>query len=519
MVEYFTNPCIKWFSMQLLATHSISKAFGSFWANKEITIHLQGGEIISLLGENGAGKTTLMNILYGLYQPTEGSLSIKEESCTISCPKDAIDKGISMVHQHFMLVDSLSVLENIIIGKEPRKKILIDISSARLKVNNLSKMYGLGINVDAKVGSLSVGEKQRVELLKALYNDCDILILDEPTAVLTPEEVDTFFRILKKLKEAGKGIILISHKLRETMAVADRIYIMRTGEIVAETIPEKTSLSELATFMVGRAVDSSITRIECTRTESILALEHIKLVQEKKCVINDLSLTIQSSQILGIAGVDGNGQTELVELIMGLQRVSSGKILFHDQDITGLPVKERFKLGIGCIPEDRNKSGLVGPFNLMENLILGYQMDERFSQHGIIHWKMVNRYTKKVINDYNVRCLNESENVSALSGGNQQKLIIGRVLESDPKVIIAAQPTRGVDIGAVDYIHKRLIEMRNAGKGILLVSADLDEVMKLSDSIAVLYEGKIVSFAKNGTYDKFQLGFFMAGAGNAETKL
>lgn len=497
--------------MQLLATISISKVFGGFWANRNIDIHLDEGEIISLLGENGAGKTTLMNILYGLYQPTKGNVAIKGTPCRISCPKEAIDRGISMVHQHFMLVDSLTAIENIMIGNEPRRGVFLDMELAKSKVEALSRQYGLGIDLRSKVGELSVGEKQRIELLKALYNDCDILILDEPTAVLTPEEVDTFFLTLRKLREAGKGIILISHKLRETMAIADRIYIMRSGTIVAETVPGKTSVEELSELMVGRHLDSSVCRDAVTPSVPLITMCHVGCIENGKTILDEIDLSLRSGSILGIAGIDGNGQTELVELAIGIRRSSHGYIEFLGQDITVSKVRDRIRDGIGYIPEDRNKSGLVGQFTVQENLILGYQSDSRFTKRHVINWKKVQDYARTVISKYDIRCKNEKEHASSLSGGNQQKMIIGRVFEADPQVIIASQPTRGVDIGAIEYIHRQLMEMRNAGKGVLLVSADLDEIMKLSDEIAVMYEGRIVSYAKNGVFSKSQLGSFMAG--------
>jgi simple sugar transport system ATP-binding protein len=498
--------------MQLLATHDISKRFGDFWANKHISLHIDSGEIVSLLGENGAGKTTLMNILYGLYRPTEGSVFIKGKAHGIVSPKDAIDMGISMVHQHFMLVDSLTVVENVIIGKEPRKGWRIDVRTANERVDELSSLYGLNIRGDVEVGKLSMGEKQRVELLKALYNDCDILILDEPTAVLTPGEVDNFFAILKKLKNAGKGIILISHKLKETLAIADRIYIMRSGEIITETRAQGATVDSLAEQMVGRPLDSRIGRHETSAGTSIFSLRHVDAYEGVRKVLDGISFDVKSGTILGIAGVDGNGQTELVELAVGMRTASDGVVTYLGKDITRTDVRYRLRHGIGYVPEDRQSKGLVGAFTLKENLVLGYERDKRFSHRGIVDWKEVDGYAEDVISDYDVRCQGKEEQASALSGGNQQKLIIGRVLESNPTMIVAAQPTRGVDIGAVEYIHRKLIDMRNKGKAILLVSADLDEIMELSDEIAVVYEGKIVSMAQNGAYTKTELGSFMTGA-------
>ncbi|MDY4612015.1 MAG: ABC transporter ATP-binding protein [Sphaerochaetaceae bacterium] len=502
--------------MQLLSTEGISKNFGTFWANRKISFHLDSGEIISILGENGAGKTTLMNMLYGLYQPSEGSISIKGSKVAIGCPRDAIDMGISMVHQHFMLVDALTVMENIILGNEPKSRCFIDTETARKKVDGLSQAYGLGVKSDSMIGKLSVGEKQRVELLKALYNDCDILILDEPTAVLTPNEVTNFFDILKRLRDAGKGIILISHKLRETLMIANRIYIMRAGEFIDETVPERSTVESLSELMVGRPLNSVVSREDVEYDKVVLDVRCLDSYSGKGKVLDSINFKLKAGRILGLAGVDGNGQTELVELIVGMRGAERGNICLDGRDITCASVRKRLDMGIGYIPEDRQAKGLVGQFDLEKNLILGYQRDKRFSAHGIINWKKVHEYSKSVINAYDVRCRGVLENVGALSGGNQQKVVIGRVLEADPELIIAAQPTRGVDIGAVEYIHQKLIEMRNRGKGVLLISADLDEILKLSDDVAVMYEGKIVCLSENGRYTKTELGSFMTGGRTEE---
>lgn len=497
--------------MHLLEVEGVSKQFGSFWANKDINFVLNEGEIISLLGENGAGKTTLMNILYGLYQPTKGSIRIKGESVHFANPREALNLGLSMVHQHFMLVDNLTVMENIIIGSEPVKKGLIDESKAKEKVKLLSERFGLEVNPEKEVGKLSVGEKQRVELLKALYNDCDILILDEPTAVLTPQEVDSFFLILKALRDNGKGIILISHKLKETMAIADRIYIMRQGTIVGETTPLSSSVERLAELMVGHSLDNHIEKACVNSNKLLLSFNHVSLDRNGKMAIDDMSFNLFSGEILGIAGVDGNGQSEIVELLVGITFPSSGTIDYKGEDISTKKTKWRIEHGLGYIQEDRQKKGQVGAFPLDYNAILGYQNDKRFSHYGILNWRKIDSYTDSIIDKYDVRCRTRKDSAASLSGGNQQKLIIGRVMEADPEVIIASQPTRGVDIGAVEHIHQNLVKMRNEGKAILLLSADLDEVMKLSDTIVVVYDGRIVSCAKNGTYTKTQLGAFMTG--------
>ena len=502
----------------LLETKGLGKCFGTFWANKNINFHLDEHEIVSLLGENGAGKTTLMNMLYGLYKPDAGSILIAGRVCDMANPKVAIENGISMVHQHFMLVDSLTVVENIIVGNEPEKGHRLDIDLAVKKVTSLSEKYGLGIDPKAEVGALSVGEKQRVELLKALYNDCRVLILDEPTAVLTPSEVDAFFAVLKKLKEAGPGIVLISHKLKETLEIADRIYILRNGEITGEAEPRTSTVDSLSALMVGRPLSSMVSKNDNLDSSVVFSFKNISYKDKRTDLekISSVTLGVKSGQILGIAGVDGNGQTELIDLAIGLKKPTSGSVVYLGENISLLGTGRRIRKGIGYISEDRQAKGLVTAFDLQENLILGYQRDSRFSDKGIINWKKVKNSTEKVIEGYDVRCTGVSENAALLSGGNQQKFIIGRVLESDPNIIIAAQPTRGVDIGAIEYIHKKLVGMRNKGKAILLISADLDEIMKLSDEIAVIYEGRIVSDAPNGTYTKTELGLFMTGGRTSE---
>ncbi len=506
--------------MELLSTKGLTKKFGALVANDDINIVLNSGEILSLLGENGAGKTTLMNMLYGLYQPNAGEIFIKGKPVKISSPTDARNRGISMVHQHFMLVENLSVSENVILGKEPiLNKVILDLKKANEDVIRLSKEFGFNIDPKKKISQLSVGEKQHVEMIKALYNDVDILILDEPTAVLTPQEVDSFFVVLKKLKAAGKGIILISHKLIETMDIADKIAVLRKGKKVAGLDKIDATIPKLSELMVGYPLkDNSIKRNE-NFSEKILSLKKLVKGKEEKKEIDSISFDVHRHEIFGIAGVDGNGQSDLIELIMGLSKQDDGSIEYLGKSLNDLTVKERLNEGIGYIPEDRNKRGFVNSFSILENSLIGFQKRSEYTKKNLlINWKNTKEKVNNYIEGYEIKCKGMKEKTSNLSGGNQQKIIVAKALGNNPTLVLAAQPTRGVDIGAVTYIHKKLVEARDEGKAILLISADLDELMKLSDNIAVIYEGKIVSISKNGVYDKFQLGALMNGANEEEVK-
>lgn len=490
----------------------ITKRFAKTTANDSVDLTVRSGEIHSLLGENGAGKTTLMKILYGMQQPDKGLIRIRGEEQNISSPTDAIRLGIAMVHQHFMLVDSLSVAENVVLGYEPKKKMWFDRAEAIRRVQELSDTYGLKVDPQQKVGDLPVGTKQRVEILKALYRQADILILDEPTAVLTPLEVVELFRVLRELRKSGKTIIMITHKLNETMDLADRATVLRAGRLIGTVDIADTDIDQLAEMMVGRKV--SFERAPHTTYERRTKLLEIKdgvLRKNRVAILNRLNLEVNAGEILGLAGVEGNGQTELIEAITGLHPLDSGQVLLDGRDITRQTPAQIIEAGIGHIPEDRNKLGLVGDFSIRDNSILGYQHRPLFQRGKILNLKNIKQHASRIREQFRIRSESIDTKVQALSGGNQQKVVIGRVLSQDPRVIIAAQPTRGVDIGAIEYIHEQLVEMRDKGKAVLLISAELDEIRKLSDKIAVIYEGRIVAHGPADQFDEFQLGAYMTG--------
>lgn len=496
--------------MKILELKKITKKFGSVPANNEIDLDIQKGEVHCLLGENGAGKTTLMNCLFGLYSFDHGSIFLDGEYVSIQSPSHAINLGIGMIHQNFMLIDRLSVTENIIAGLEPRKGIFLDMMKAKKDVQEVSKKYGLKLDPDAKVEDISVGEQQRVEILKVLYRNADILILDEPTAVLTPQEVQELFAVLKKLRGGGKTIIFITHKLKETMAVSDRITVLRDGKKVGTVNTSDTNPNELAKMMVGRDVVLSVDKQAkqpgkiIFQTKSLFATNPISHL-----ILKDINLTIKEGEIVGIAGVEGNGQLELEEVLMGLRAIDKGKIILNDLDITKMSTAKRRDLKMVHIPSDRIKRGLIKSQNIEKNLLLGSEWNRPFSKRGILSFAAIGEYSEKAINEFDIRCSGGKEQIDSLSGGNQQKVIIARELSRDPKMIIAAQPTRGVDIGACEYIHNILLKMREQDRGILLISAELDELIGLSDRILVIYEGKIIAEGSNFTEE--ELGLLMAG--------
>jgi len=490
----------------------IVKKFGNFTANDHVDLMVKRGEIHSLLGENGAGKTTLMNVLYGLYGPESGTMKINGTPVEFTSPLDAISHGISMVHQHFMLVDSLTVVENIVLGNEPKRGIRFDFEKACKEVAEIADAYGLKVNPREMVGNLSVGLKQRVEILKALYHRSDILILDEPTAVLTPQEVDGLFHTLFQLKEQGKTIIIITHKLKETIRIADTLTILRKGKLILSRAVAGADEKELAELMVGRLVSFDVDRRELEKQgEPVLSLNHITLKKQDKRTLDDISLNLYPGEILGIAGVEGNGQTELIEVVTGLTKVTGGEICYQGELLTQKKAADFLRAGIAHIPEDRNLRGGAAEFTVWENYILGYHSLEENKKREFLRTKEIIQRAKNVIEEYQIHCDSVDNTLHELSGGNQQKLIVARALSHNPKVIIAAQPTRGVDIGAIEYIHNQLVEFRNRGNAILLISADLDEVVKLSDRIAVLYEGKIVAIKNTSDYTEQQLGNYMLG--------
>lgn len=491
---------------------NITKKFGTFTANDNIDLTVHIGEIHALLGENGAGKSTLMNILYGLYLPTSGEVYINEKEVNIINPNIAIENGIGMVHQHFMLVDTFTVVENIILGMETTKGIALDIDKARENVVDISKRYGLYVDPDEKIQDISVGMQQRVEILKALYRGADILILDEPTAVLTPQEIDELMGIIRTLSEQGKTIIIITHKLKEIKAVADYCTIIRRGKKIDTVKVSEVSVQDLAEKMVGREVEFSVHKEPRERGKEVLDIKDLVVKDNRQLdAVKGLSLEVYSGEILGIAGIDGNGQSQLLEALTGLRHIESGTVTINGEDITKKTPFEIINSGLSSIPEDRQRRGLVLDFTVSENMILENYYKEPFSKKGILNHKEITEFSKKLIEKFDIRPREHSYLAGELSGGNQQKVIIAREITNDPDVLIAAQPTRGLDVGAIEYVHEYLVDQRDKNKAVLLVSFELDEVINLSDRIAVIYEGKIVDILDAKDADERKLGYLMAG--------
>ncbi|PIC71857.1 heme ABC transporter ATP-binding protein [Sporosarcina sp. P16b] len=490
----------------------VSKRFGNFYANDHITLQLEKGEIHALLGENGAGKSTLMNVLFGLYQPDGGEIRVRGENVAITDPNVANDLGIGMVHQHFMLVENLTVTENIILGSEPTKSGVINIKDSAKKVAEISRMYGLDVDPYAKIEDISVGMQQRVEILKTLYRGADILIFDEPTASLTPQEIDELLNIMKKLVAEGKSIILITHKLAEIMNVTDKVTVIRKGKGIGTVITSETNPEELATLMVGRQVTFKTEKGPSQPTEEVLKIENLQVNDYRGVAkLKGLNLSVRRGEIVGIAGIDGNGQSELIEAITGLTKVKSGKIFINDEDITNKKPRKITETGIGHIPQDRHKHGLILDFSVAYNSALQSYYHEPLSKGGIMNYKEINERAGELIKEYDVRTQGAHELARALSGGNQQKLIIGREIMRNPDLLIAALPTRGLDVGAIEFIHRRLIEQRDKGKAVLLITFELDEVMNVSDKIAVIYDGTIVGTVTPQETTEQALGLMMAG--------
>lgn len=488
----------------------ITKQYPLVCALDHVDFSLEQGEIVSLLGENGAGKSTLMKVLYGICKPDEGEIWIDGKPVNIRSPKQAIDMGIGMVHQHFMLTPVLSVTENIVVGWEPAKGIFFDKSQAEKNIQEMIDRYGFHISASQKVKELSVGEQQKVEILKAIYRNARILILDEPTAVLTPQEVEELFRILRELKKNETSIVIITHKLKETLEIADRVSVLRDGRMIQSNVPVKSVTSDsLAQMMVGREVALGIQRRSSCVGETKLSVKNITLKEKGRIVLNQIQFDLKKGEILGIAGIEGNGQTELIECLTGICRPDVLDMEKDGQKVTGNP-GDFIEQGIGHIPEDRMTRGLVPELSILENMILGYQ--KRFQNRGILDRKRIKDFSDRLLQEFQVKAPNTSVRCNALSGGNQQKIVIARVFSEDPDVIIVAQPTRGVDIGAIEYIHERLLELRDEGKAILLISADLDEVKNLSDRLMVMFDGEIVVEGVPEEFDDMQLGLLMTGA-------
>lgn len=501
----------------ILETRNITKRFPKVLANKDISIKLHEGEILSLLGENGAGKSTLMNVLYGLYRPTSGEILLDGKSVVFHSPKDAIRLGLGMVHQHFMLVDTLTVTENIILGNEPGRGGFIDVAEARKEVAALSEKYGLSIDPDATIENLSVGLQQRVEILKALYRKAKILILDEPTAVLTPQEVDQLFTVMKRLLESGVSIIIITHKLEEVKEISDRVYVLRRGEMVGERNTADVSKADMANLMVGREVVLTVQRNEKKiNANPLVTIEGITVVDDQGLTaIDDLSLHVRPGEVVGIAGVDGNGQTELAEAIIGLREVAGGSIHYKDRDIAVDHTKQRIENGIGHVPADRHRFGLVLPMTICENTVIGYHDREPFSRGWRLNLKAMDEHARVLVQKFDIRTPGTEVPAEQLSGGNQQKVILAREFSRDPSFLLVSQPTRGLDVGAIEYIHKRILEMRDKDVAILLISLELEEIFALSDRILVLYEGRIVKELLPEKTDEKEVGLYMTGGEEA----
>lgn len=499
---------------------NITKKFPGIIANDNISLQLKKGEIHALLGENGAGKSTLMSVLFGLYQPEEGVIKKDGKEVKISNPNDANDLGIGMVHQHFKLVECFSVLDNIILGVEPNKFGFLKKAEARKKVMELSEKYGLYIDPDAMIEDITVGMQQRTEILKMLYRDNEILIFDEPTAVLTPQEIQELMQIMKNLAAEGKSILFISHKLAEIMEVADRCTVIRKGKYIGTVETANTTMAELSAMMVGRDVNFHVEKKENKPGEVLLSVENMTVASKvhKNNAVKNVSLKVHAGEIVCIAGIDGNGQTEFVHGLTGLEPLVSGKIELCGKDITHSTIRERNVMGMSHIPEDRHKHGLVLDYTLEENLVLQRYFEPEFTNKaGFLKFKNIRKNAERLIEQYDVRSGQGPVTVArSMSGGNQQKAIIAREIDKNPEVLIAVQPTRGLDVGAIEYIHKQLVAQRDAGKAVLLVSLELDEVMDVPDRILVMYEGEIVGEFDPKTTTQEELGLYMAGAKKAE---
>ncbi|MDS8658695.1 ABC transporter ATP-binding protein [Streptococcus pneumoniae] len=503
----------------VIEMRDITKVFGGFVANDKINLHLRKGEIHALLGENGAGKSTLMNMLAGLLEPTSGEIAVNGQVVNLDSPSKAASLGIGMVHQHFMLVEAFTVAENIILGSELTKNGVLDIAGASKEIKALSERYGLAVDPSAKVADISVGAQQRVEILKTLYRGADILIFDEPTAVLTPSEIDELMAIMKNLVKEGKSIILITHKLDEIRAVSDRVTVIRRGKSIETVEIAGATNADLAEMMVGRSVSFKTEKQASKPKEVVLSIKDL-VVNENRGVpaVKNLSLDVRAGEIVGIAGIDGNGQSELIQAITGLRKVESGSIELKGDSIVGLHPRQITELSVGHVPEDRHRDGLILEMMISENIALQTYYKEPHSKNGILNYSNITSYAKKLMEEFDVRAASELVPAAALSGGNQQKAIIAREIDRDPDLLIVSQPTRGLDVGAIEYIYKRLIEERDNGKAVLVVSFELDEILNVSDRIAVIHDGKIQGIVSPETTNKQELGVLMAGGNLGKEK-
>lgn len=496
----------------VIEMRNITKEFGTFKANDSINLTVRKGEIHALLGENGAGKSTLMNILSGLLEPTSGDIYMNGSKVSISSPTAANRLGIGMVHQHFMLVDAFTVTENIILGSEPTNAGVLNQKKAVAEIERVSKQYGLSVDPHAYIRDISVGAQQRVEILKTLYRGADVLIFDEPTAVLTPQEIDELMEIMRGLVNEGKSIILITHKLDEIKKVADRCTVIRRGKSIDTVDVKDVSSQQLADMMVGRSVSFKTDKKPANPKEVVLSIKDL-VVKESRGLeaVKKLSLDVRAGEVVGIAGIDGNGQTELIQALTGLRKVESGSVTLNGDPITNMKPRKITESGVGHVPEDRHKYGLVLEMTLAENIALQTYYKEPLSNKGVLNYGEINEYARRLIEEYDVRTVNELVPAKALSGGNQQKAIIAREIDRDPDLLIVSQPTRGLDVGAIEYIHKRLIEQRDKDKAVLVVSFELEEILNVSDRIAVIHGGEIVGIVDPKETTENELGLLMAG--------
>ena len=500
-------------SEYIIEMKNIRKSFPGILANDGITLQVKKGEIHAILGENGAGKSTLMSILFGLYHADEGEIFVKGKKVKINNPNDANDLGIGMVHQHFKLVHNFTVTENIILGKEGR--FILNKKSAEKKIKELSDKYGLSISPDAIIGDITVGTQQRVEILKMLYRDADILIFDEPTAVLTPQEISELMKIMHNLAAEGKAIILITHKLQEILDSADRCTIIRRGKLIDVVDVASTTKNELASKMVGRPVDFKVPKAPCNPGKPVLEIKNLNVSKEKKLpAVSNFSLDVRAGEIVGIAGVDGNGQSELVYALSGLISSDSGTVIFDGKDITNYSIRKRAEAGLGHVPEDRQKHGLVLQYSIAENMVIKSYYTKEFQKHGFLNKEKIDSFAKKITEQFDVRSGQGIESkAGTLSGGNQQKAILGREITLEPKLLIAVNPTRGLDVGAIESIHKSLVKCRDSGQAVLLISFELDEIFNLSDRIAVMHRGALSGIVEPEKTTAEEVGLMMAGMG------
>jgi simple sugar transport system ATP-binding protein len=497
-----------------LELRGITKRFPGVVANDNVNLALNTGEVLSLIGENGAGKSTLMSVLYGMYKPDEGQIVIDGTELVFTSPADAIAAGIGMVHQHFMLVPVFTVAENVVLGVEPTGALgKLNIDEARRMVREISDKYNLDLDPDAVIEDLPVGVQQRVEIVKVLLRDAKVVVFDEPTAVLTPSEIIEFFEIVKTLVSAGRGVVFITHKLKEALSIADRIAVLRRGKVVGEVDPKTATESQIAEMMVGRPVQLTVDKSTATVGDVVLKVTDLTVLDaDGRTHVEKVSFEVHAGEIVGIAGVQGNGQTELVEALTGLRKATSGAIALDGKDLTHSNPRERHHMGMAHIPEDRQRQGLVGGLSVAENLVLTRYHDDQFSHGVIVDWDAANAIAETLITEYDIRTPSKETGVGTLSGGNQQKVIVARELSRDLRLTIAAQPTRGVDVGSIEYIHSRIVKERDAGTAVLIVSTELEEVMALSDRLLVMYRGKVVAELDPKKVTPMEVGLYMAGS-------